>query len=388
MSRLHSELSSLSTQRSTPGGSTGPNRRPLPSVCFAPYAEDNPYQRKLADAIRRQGWLVTTRTPAERLGGFVRENSGERRKCDLLHMHWLPKFGFNRLIESFSAHTVQFLRLRRMGYPWVWTVHDLYDPEARWRSVDRMLARLVFHGARSVLVHSRAAAETVCREFGASDRSKVHVVPHANYIGTYPNNLSRGEARAALSLPENARVFLFFGAIRRYKGVPDLIDAFRRLPHADARLVIAGKPWDTALHREIAATTARDRRIQIHAEFVPDDKVQVYLNACDAVVLPYRDYLTSGAVVLAMSFARACIVPARGSMAEALGPEGGLFYDPDQPDALHEALARACTEHERLASIGRLNHETAARWGWDEMAAATIKAYQAALCATTGDPLA
>ncbi|WP_242482112.1 glycosyltransferase, partial [Trichormus variabilis] len=52
--------------------------------------------------------------------------------------------------------------------------------------------------------------------------------------------------------------------------------------------------------------------------FVPSEKLQIYLNACDVVVFPYRDILTSGAVMLAMSFGRACIAPRKGCIAEVL----------------------------------------------------------------------
>ena len=63
--------------------------------------------------------------------------------------------------------------------------------------------------------------------------------------------------------------------------------------------------------------------------FVPDDELQVYLRAADVVATPFLEILTSGSVLLAMSFERAVIAPRRGCVAETVGDDGGILYDAD-----------------------------------------------------------
>ena len=72
---------------------------------------------------------------------------------------------------------------------------------------------------------------------------------------------------------------------------------------------------------------------------VPDDRMQVYLRAADAVVLPYRDVLTSGSAILAMTFGQPVIAPAIGCLPESLGSEGTILYDADAPDGLERRPA-------------------------------------------------
>ena len=71
--------------------------------------------------------------------------------------------------------------------------------------------------------------------------------------------------------------------------------------------------------------------------------MQNYALACDAMVFPYSDVLTSGSVMTAFTFGRPAIVPDRGSMREAVLPELGIVYDPDEPEALLKAMTTVRT---------------------------------------------
>ncbi|RME72559.1 MAG: glycosyltransferase, partial [Verrucomicrobia bacterium] len=269
-------------------------------------------------------------------------------------------------------------RLKRMGVRIVWTVHDLYDPEARWRAMDRWLVRFVYGIADAVIVHSRAARDQVAAEFDLDDCGKMHVVPHANYLGCYPDTISREAARRSFGLAADETAFVFFGAIRRYKGVLELIDAFRRIEGPKARLIVAGRAWEAALRREVEAAAAADPRIVAALRFVADDEVQRFLKAADIVVLPYKEYLTSGAIALAMSFGRACLVPNAGSMREVVDPRGAVFFDPGEPDSLVRALEESLVRRDELEEMGQRNFKEISAWTWARMARQTAEVYAAA----------
>src|SRR5690606_29130713 len=97
---------------------------------------------------------------------------------------------------------------------------------------------------------------------------------------------------ARLGLPADAVVLLFLGKIRRYKGVPELIETFQSIDGGDARLVVAGSPLNPQVEKEVR-DAVRSEHVHLHPNFVPDGEIQVYMNAADAVVLPYQDVLTS-----------------------------------------------------------------------------------------------
>ncbi|HEY8416200.1 MAG TPA: glycosyltransferase, partial [Thermaerobacter sp.] len=124
---------------------------------------------------------------------------------------------------------------------------------------------------------------------------------------------------------------------------------------------------------EIEAAMEGDGRIRPVLEHVPDGDIQLYMNAADAVVMPYEEIFTSGTVVLAMSFGRAVVAPRQGCLAEVVDGEGGILYDPADPAGLEGALRRALAAD--LAAMGRHNRERAAHWDWDTIARMTRDAY-------------
>ena len=180
----------------------------------------------------------------------------------------------------------------------------------------------------------------------------MQVVPHGNYEGVYPDTMDRPTAREALGLEPDARVFLFLGQIRRYKGVEDLLDAFRTLEARDARLVVAGKLHYPGLEESLRDHAGDDPRIKLLPVLVPDDRMQVFLRAADAMVLPYRDVLTSGSAILAMTFGVPVLAPRIGCLPETL-EECGILYDPDRKDGLRAALLEALDADVGRSASGR-----------------------------------
>ena len=105
------------------------------------------------------------------------------------------------------------------------------------------------------------------------------------------------------------------------------------------RLLLAGKPSSQNYLSSLQALAAGDERISLEPRFLQPDEVQIYLNAADACVLPYRQITTSGAALLAFSFGLPVIAPALGAFPNLVAGRRGLLYDPTEPGALSTALA-------------------------------------------------
>src|SRR4029077_4742774 len=233
------------------------------------------------------------------------------REVKVLHLHW-PEFyyrsGGGVTARSVTGFIAALLLARLLRYRVVWTVHNALPHERH--VVDRALRWLLLRSARRV-VHAEAARAAL-----PQTRRPAAVVPHGHYIGCYPDELSAEDARRALGLALSDRVFVCFGQLRAYKGVGALLDAFARLPGQSLHLVIAGRPATDADAEAVHTAARRDARVQTHLEFVSDPDVQRFFKAADFAVLPYRDVLTSGAALLALSFARPLVVPRRGCLVE------------------------------------------------------------------------
>ena len=306
-----------------------------------------------------------------------------RSRPHVLHLHWLHPF-----YESAAGRRSQLrLRfsllglwmLRRLGVRLVWTAHNIGHHEAKGSSVDRACTRFIARRADAIIVHGESAKRRVVEELRLPDPNRVFVIPHGHYIDSYKNDVNQRAARARLGLPDSSVVLLFFGQIRPYKGVLELIEAFRRCDSTDARLVIAGRPLSEADAETVRRAASGNPSVSLVMDFVSDDDIQVYMKACDAVVLPYRDILTSGAGVLAMSFARACVVPRLGCFTDLLDERGAVFYDAEKLDGLEMGLNEAVSRRGELVDLGAHNLESAGRWDWSSVARRTLEVYRFAL---------
>lgn len=351
------------------------------NVVFVPdYRGGNPYQRLLAQGLERLGIgvHVSGGMPARALlSARLRLGS-----VDVLHVHWPEAYVTHRLAPVAAVRAARFLAevaaARRMGVKVVWTVHNLAAHEPSSPLVERLALGRFARLAQAFIVHAPSAAEAFASAYGLSpqDRERVSVIEHGNYLDVYPATTTREEARAQLGIEPGKKVLLFFGHVRRYKGVLELIAAFRRLRRDDVTLIVAGQPHHRAIRGEVLRACEGDRRIRTDLRRIADDEVQRFMLAADAVVLPFQSVLTSGSAVLAMSFGRAVVTPRLGCLPETLAEHGGVLYDPAAPDALHDALTRALESD--LEAMGARNLQRARELSWDVVAERTARVYREA----------
>ncbi len=333
------------------------------------------YPSALVHALREQGALVTRCD--EHLSALPSMLRAEGRR--VLHMHWLHPLCHGRtfVIPLFKGSRF-LLRLRvarAKGVRIVWTAHNLSDHESVRPMLDAFNSRQVARMAHAIIAHSDVAKELVIGHFGV-DPAKVHVIPHANYVDLYPRTVSREDARATLGIESDTTVLLFLGGIRPYKGINLLLDAFASIDAPKLRLRVVGSVFEDMDLSDLTARAERDSRVELVPGFVPDEQLQIHLRAADAVVLPYEQVLTSGAALLAMSFAKACIASRVGALVDIFPPEGVFHYRAGSQDGLAAAIRSCFQERAALASRGQANFDRAAPWTWRAAARQTQSLYE------------
>lgn len=339
-------------------------------VTFLPYVVENPYQASLDKALHVCGCDVV-RQPR------LRVIESLKNKLSVIHLHWLPEFdhGIANYVKMY-VFCFRLLVLRLFGVRIVWTLHNLFSHDSKVKKREKTLIRMVASIAHRVIVHSSKAIPIFEAEFSDRFSSKLVCIPHGSYIGVYPNNMPRNIAREQLGYKDEL-VFLFLGNIRPYKGVDNLIQSFAKVESENIRLLIVGKPNCEKLELELREAASRDKRVRLVFEFISDDQIQLYMNAADVAVFPYKEVLTSGAVILAMSYAKACVVTNKGCMSDALHEDGGICYSTEEPEALSQSLKLAIgLGADRLSQMGMKNYQLAQNLAWNNIAAQTVQAYE------------
>lgn len=327
----------------------------------------NPYMRGLASGLRAAGVEVV---PFGLSTVYLHRLIG-RGAPRLIHFHWfqpliMARGGLKRWAK-YVLFRLQLAAARAMGVRVVWTAHDLHDHDRRARSIDDAATRAVAGASSAVVAHAPAVKRIVAERFGRVGPSRIGVIAHGNYDAEYDLTIDRASARVALGWRADDFVFLFFGNVRAYKGIVDLVGAFRSIQGPGLRLVIAGRPFGPDDEAVVRGAIGGDGRIGFEAGFIEDRRLSTLIAGCDAVVLPYRNILTSGAAVLAMTMGRAVIAPRIGCFPDFLGESGGVTYDPAAGDGLRGALIGALERRGELEGMGARNRRVAEWDSWERV---------------------
>jgi len=118
---------------------------------------------------------------------------------------------------------------------------------------------------------------------------------------------------------------LFFGILRRYKGLESLLRAFNNQANPTLTLHIIGRPVDSELAADVTRAAESNPRIRTVIAHIPDDALAREIRSSTLVVLPYRDLYNSGALLLALSLNTPVLVPQTASTV-ALAQEVGMGW--------------------------------------------------------------
>jgi beta-1,4-mannosyltransferase len=344
-------------------------------------SKKNPYLQLLSTGLQEAGVSVSLLTGLR--GLFPLLFIGKYGRPDIIHLQWHHLFFASAHLPFFPIRLaltalfyLQFFVLRWLGVRYVWTVHNITHHESHQDGWELWHCRVLARRVDRLIVHCPTAVAIVAEAYQV-DEKKLAIVPHGNYDNWYGAAQDKNEARTIMNIPPSARLFLFFGAIRPYKGIEQLIDCFATIPDNDAELLIAGVPMVKNLATELQSRTAQDTRIKMHLDYIPDDMLVRYLSAADVVVLPYTDVLTSGAVILAASFGKCCIIP-RLSCMKDFPNDAVMFYAPDKKESLEKTIGNALAMNpEALERIGSQAQEFVRQFPWSFVGRQTAALYSA-----------
>lgn len=307
------------------------------------YREGNPYQQLLANAISKAGIEVVFPQGYRRILPIFRAVREQQPAIDLLHLHWLePYVNSNNPLREL-VYTLKCLidicLTRCTGTRLVWTIHNQIEHNSFFPQLERWVRSILLNIADRVIVHNQAALTSLSEEY-TFDLKKVDIIPHGHYRTIYGNSIDQTEARKQLDIPLEGLLYLHLGALRPYKGIERLLEVWQSNQEtlADATLLIAGCSYDLDYREKLQTLMAQTNRVIFSPNFIEEEQVHLFFSAADVVVLPYTRILTSGSVILAMSFEKPVIAPRLGAIPEVLGRADSLLYEPTDPQGLSHAI--------------------------------------------------
>ncbi|WP_330631010.1 glycosyltransferase family 4 protein [Halocatena halophila] len=266
-------------------------------------------------------------------------------------------------------------------FPFVVTYHEvpppifsLGDPFATVESaLDRVIPD-VDHDR--LIVHSEAQQRAFGRRFGRPQT--IDVIPHGAYDFFTDQPYT--------PQPEESATVLFFGNIFPGKGLDVLAEAITLAAESvpELTLVICGDGEFSDQTQSII--DSNPDRFEVHNYFIPNDDVGEFFTRATLVALPYRPAATdgtkghSGALSTAHAFGKPVVSTSIGDFPRLVGDAGaGRVVEPNDPDALAEAILEMLSDDELRSSMAERSSEQADRHSWESIARQHLDAYAAAI---------
>jgi glycosyltransferase involved in cell wall biosynthesis len=285
------------------------------------------------------------------------------RSADVVHFQWLT-------VQHIDGHLLP-ARHTPAGArrPLVLTAHDILPREAR--PGQREAQRRLYEHFDAIVVHSQHGRARLIDELDVDDE-RVHVIPHGAFA-----HLAAEDATGAASPPPlqtDLPVVLCFGLMRPYKGIEELLEAWRGIE--DAELWIAGAPrMDIAALRATAPPGVR-----FVPRFITDDELPTFFQRADLVVLPYREIDQSGVLFTALAFGKPLLLSDVGGFPEVAAQGAARTFPAGDAAALHAALVELMADPATLAQLAsRARAAATGTYSWSEIGKRTLALYDSLL---------
>lgn len=318
----------------------------------------NPYAGALYRYVARNGWNVIGFSPRDLV----------TQKYQIFHLHWPDSFVVRKgLLQSLVA----FVRLiggviyaRCKGAKIVWTAHNLLSHDKMYPIIEWGFHCLWPRLVDGIIFLTNYSREEFFKTWGRNFKGGTDVIPHGHYRGIYP------KPNVDLIQPKTGPVILFLGRVMRYKGLEQLIAAFKNL-NGNVRLEIYGECVDVEYRRKIEELCKSDSRITCLLEPVNSRDLRSILQSTNLAVIPFKQVTNSGSVLLMISHGLPVLVPDLPQFRElqtAIGDEGKLirFYRELDTAALEEAMQKN----------GNIRHHSLKALSWARIGRRTVIFYE------------
>lgn len=240
--------------------------------------------------------------------------------------------------------------------------HNVF-PHERF-PLDRLLTKWTLGCGRYFITQSKMDARDL---LSVKHDAVYRVTPHPTYGMFCKQGMSMQKAREQLQIDQVQRVLLFFGFVRKYKGLQYLLEAMKLLKERDFKVqlwVVGDFGEDKEEYVEQIRAFEIGDQVQMVEGYVPDDEVEKYFAASDLVVLPYLSATQSGIVQIAFGFEKPVLVTEVGGLPDVVtNGKTGYVVEPRSAETIAEAIMDYYINNRREAFVSQIEKEKD-RFSW------------------------
>ncbi|MCD6018021.1 MAG: glycosyltransferase [Bacteroidetes bacterium] len=287
----------------------------------------------LINSVNPLSWIKTAR--------FIKKNKPDF----IVFRFWIPFMG--PALGSIA-------RIVRKSGITVLAITDNVIPHEK-RAGDSAFSKYFIGGCDGFVTMSKAVMKDL-EKFTDTIHKKYLLHPLYTSFG---EKLNKAEARTALGLPADKKLVLFFGLIRKYKGLDMLLDAMHELnSHPEINLVIAGEFYeDKQPYLDLIEKYEIKDRVILHGKFIANEEVKLYFSAADLVALPYRSATQSGVTQVSFHFEVPTLVTNVGGLSEIIPDKVAGYVVDSNGKAIAEGISDYFTNNRMETFTQGMIHE-------------------------------
>jgi glycosyltransferase involved in cell wall biosynthesis len=288
---------------------------------------------------------------------------------DVVHVQW------------FQLSPVDYYYLKKLkkeGIKLIITVHDILPFNEKF--YDKYFHNKLYGFGDHIIVQAENNLKRFTTLFPMYTQ-KLSFVPHGHFLD-YVDIHDKTEARNRLGVPEDKTILLFFGQIKKVKGVGVLLEAFAEVlkKRDDVFLILAGNVWkdNFSYYQQIIDKYNIANELKIDIRFIPDEEVGYYYSACDIAVLPYLDVYQSGVIQLAYAYGKPTIATSIGSFKEIVTDgKTGFLCKPNDSASLANVIENALGHKDKFEVMGLNGREfIKQKYSWTDIARQITQIYE------------
>lgn len=290
---------------------------------------------------------------------------------DIIHTQWI----------IFSPLDYLFLKkIKKNNKRLVITIHDILPFNKKF--YDYYFHKKIYNLADGLIIQTEENVNRFCELFPDNDTPR-YMIPHGHFMD-YSQTIDKEEARKKLNLPDDKFIFLFFGQIKKVKGLDVLLNAYAELLNKNSNikenilLVVAGNIWKDSVekYKSIIKEKGINNSVIMDIRYIPDNEVDLYYSASDVCVLPYLNVYQSGVLQLTYAHHKAAIVSDITAFTDIVTPERGFVCKAGNIEDLKKTMMNAYVRRYELDTMAEQGYSyIKKRFDWNQIAYDVKKIY-------------
>ena len=227
----------------------------------------------------------------------------------------------------------------------------IHDTESLLEQSGKSWIQNCCHLSRYIVVHNSLSYDELLKKISSTEKEKVCIIPHGNFIGL--NEITNTiETAKYFNLDSNKIYLLFFGMIKKSKGLEVLIESLKDIP-SNVHLIIAGRTRNISFNHYENTINELNLSSRVHPviRYITNDERNKLFNFSDLVVLPYRKIYQSGVLLQAMSYGLPVIASDLPANKLIINEKNGVLFNTGNASDLAQKINELIMDEKKRKSI-------------------------------------